>query len=44
LILLQDTPVIFPYFYNYLTAGSNSVKGYYADPQGTVYLSHTSLG
>jgi peptide/nickel transport system substrate-binding protein len=44
LILLQDTPVIFPYFYNYLTAGSNSVKGYYADPQGTVFLSHTSLG
>ncbi len=44
LILLQDTPVIFPYFYNYLTAGSKSVTGYYADPQGTVFLSHTSLG
>jgi peptide/nickel transport system substrate-binding protein len=44
LILLQDTPVIFPYFYNYLTAGAKSVTGYYADPQGSVYLSHTSLG
>jgi peptide/nickel transport system substrate-binding protein len=43
-ILLQDTPVIFPYFYNYLAAGSKSVKGYFADPLGTVYLSKTSLG
>jgi peptide/nickel transport system substrate-binding protein len=43
-ILLQDTPVIFPYFYNYLAAGSKSVKGYNADPLGTVYLSKTSLG
>src|SRR6266852_4499236 len=43
-ILLADTPVIFPYFYYYLAAGSKSVKGYYGDPQGTVYLSHTSLG
>jgi peptide/nickel transport system substrate-binding protein len=43
-ILLQDTPVIFPYFYNYLAAGSQSVKGYYADPQGTVFLTQTSLG
>lgn len=43
-ILLDDTPVIFPYFYNYLAAGVPSVKGYYADPQGTVFLSHTSLG
>jgi peptide/nickel transport system substrate-binding protein len=43
-ILLADTPVIFPYFYNYLAAGSTKVKGYYADPQGTVYLSKTSLG
>lgn len=43
-ILLEDTPVIFPYFYNYLAAGTQSVKGYYADPQGTVFLSHTSLG
>jgi peptide/nickel transport system substrate-binding protein len=44
LILLQDTPVIFPYFYNFLAAGTKSVKGYLADPLGTVYLSQTSLG
>ncbi len=43
-ILLHDTPVIIPYFYYYLAAGSKSVKGYYADPQGQVYLSKTSLG
>ncbi len=43
-ILLKDTPVIFPYFYQYLAAGTTAVKGYYADPQSTVYLSKTSLG
>jgi peptide/nickel transport system substrate-binding protein len=42
-ILQHDTPVIIPYFYYYLAAGSKSVKGYYADPQGQVYLSKTSL-
>jgi peptide/nickel transport system substrate-binding protein len=43
-ILLNDTPVIFPYFYNYLAAGSTKVKGYQADALGQVYLSKTSLG
>jgi peptide/nickel transport system substrate-binding protein len=42
-ILLHDTPVVFPYFYFYLAAGSTRVKGYLADPQGGVYLSKTSL-
>jgi peptide/nickel transport system substrate-binding protein len=42
-ILLHDTPVVFPYFYFYLAAGSKRVKGYLADPQGGVYLSKTSL-
>ncbi|WP_181813461.1 ABC transporter substrate-binding protein [Gaiella occulta] len=41
--LLRDTPVIFPYFYNYLAAGSKKVKGYKADALGQVYLSRTSL-
>ena len=41
---MKDTPVIFPYFYNYLAAGSKSVKGYFADPQGTLYVTKTSLG
>ncbi len=43
LLLLHDTPVIFPYFYDYLAAGSLKVKNYPADPQGTVYFSHSSL-
>lgn len=43
LMLLRDTPVIIPYFYNYLAAGSKKVTGYKADAQGTVFLSHTSL-
>ena len=43
-ILLHDTPVVFPYFYYYLAAGSKSVKGYSADALGEVYLSKTSLG
>ncbi len=43
-ILLHDTPVVFPYFYNYLAAGSKSVKGYAPDALGQVYLSKTSLG
>jgi len=42
-IMLRDTPIIFPYFYNYIAAGSKSVKGYQADALGQVYLSHTSL-
>jgi peptide/nickel transport system substrate-binding protein len=42
-ILLHDTPVIFPYFYNYLAAGSKRVQGYKADALGQVYLSKTSL-
>jgi peptide/nickel transport system substrate-binding protein len=42
-ILLHDTPVVFPYFYYYLAAGSNSVKGYVADPLGQIYLSKTSI-
>lgn len=42
-ILLRDTPVIFPYFYNYLAAGSTRVRGYEADALGQVYLSRTSL-
>ncbi len=43
LILQHDTPVLYPYFYQQLGAGTKRVKGYHADPQGLVYLSHTSL-
>lgn len=42
-ILLADTPVIFPYFYNFLAAGTKRVKGYRADAQGSVFVSRTSL-
>lgn len=42
-LLLGATPVIIPYFYNYLGAGSKQVRGYRADAQATIYLSKTSL-
>ncbi len=42
-MLLADTPVIIPYFYNYLGAGSKKLKGYNADALATVYLSKSSL-
>jgi peptide/nickel transport system substrate-binding protein len=43
LLLLDQTPVIFPYFYNSLDAGSTKVTGYKVDQLGEIYLSKTSL-
>jgi peptide/nickel transport system substrate-binding protein len=43
LLLLDQTPVIFPYFYNSLNAGSPKVQGYKVDQLGSMYLSKTSL-
>jgi peptide/nickel transport system substrate-binding protein len=43
LLLLHDTPALYPYFYFQLGGGSKRVRGYKADPQGQVYLSKTSL-
>jgi len=43
LILQHDTPAIYPYFYYQLGGAAKRVRGYHADPQGLVYLSHTSL-
>jgi peptide/nickel transport system substrate-binding protein len=43
LLLLRDTPIILPYFQNYLQALSKQVKGYVGDASGHVYLSRTSL-
>ncbi len=43
LLLLHDTPVILPYFYNFLGAGSKKVKGYKAEAIGNTFLSRTSL-
>jgi peptide/nickel transport system substrate-binding protein len=42
-LLLHDTPVIFPYFNYYTSAGGKNVKGFKADALGHVYLSRTSL-
>ena len=42
-VLLHDTPVIFPYFYYYIAAGSKNVKGYKSDALGEIYVSKTSL-
>ncbi len=41
--LLHDTPVIFPYFYNYLQAASKNLKGYKGNAIGQTYLSRSSL-
>ena len=43
LLLLDETPVIFPYFYNSLNAGSPKVTGFKVDQLGQIYLSKTSL-
>jgi peptide/nickel transport system substrate-binding protein len=43
-ILLADTPVILPYFYNYLGAGTKAIKGYTANAQGLIRLQGVSLG
>jgi peptide/nickel transport system substrate-binding protein len=43
LLLLDQTPVIFPYFFYSIDAGSKKVKGYDNDQLGEIYLSHTSL-
>jgi peptide/nickel transport system substrate-binding protein len=43
LLLLHDTPAIYPYFYYQLGGVSKRVQNYHADPQGQVYLSHVSL-
>jgi peptide/nickel transport system substrate-binding protein len=40
--LLADTPVIFPYFYNYLAAGKKNIRGYVADAVGLINLAGVS--
>ena len=42
-LLLHDTPIILPYFQNYLQALSKRVTNYVGDASGHVYLSKTSL-
>jgi peptide/nickel transport system substrate-binding protein len=43
-ILLKDTPVILPFFFNWNQAASKKVKGFVPAAIGTQYLSKTSLG
>jgi len=42
-LLLRDTPVIIPYYFNWTQAASKKVKGFKADAIGTQYLAKTSL-
>jgi peptide/nickel transport system substrate-binding protein len=43
MLLLDQTPVIFPYFYNSIDAGSTKLQGYAVDQLGEIYLSKASL-
>jgi len=37
-LLLDQTPIIFPYFYNYLSATLSNVTGVYPTAQGQFFL------
>jgi peptide/nickel transport system substrate-binding protein len=41
--MLNDTPLILPYYYNYLAAGTLHVHGYVADAVGLINLKGVSL-
>jgi peptide/nickel transport system substrate-binding protein len=41
-ILLEDTPIGLPYFYNYLAGSSKSFSGFYASGLGQAFFSSTS--
>lgn len=43
LLLLADTPIVFSYFYSYMTAARKSVKGYTPEGLGVVNLRGVSL-
>jgi peptide/nickel transport system substrate-binding protein len=43
LLLLDQTPIIFPYFYNSIDAASPKLKGYAVDQLGEIYISKASL-
>jgi peptide/nickel transport system substrate-binding protein len=38
LLLLDETPIIYPYFYNYLSAAAKNVTGTYPTAQGQFFL------
>ena len=41
-ILLEDTPIGLPYFYNYLAGSSKTFSGFYASGLGQAFFSATS--
>ena len=41
-LLLEETPIIFPYFYNYLSAAQKNVTGVYPTAQGQFFLWNAS--
>ncbi len=43
-LLLTQTPIIFGYFYNYLTATASSVSGVYPTAVGHLFLNNASKG
>jgi peptide/nickel transport system substrate-binding protein len=42
-LLLQDTPIVFSYFYSYLTGARKSLRGYTPDGLGVINLRGVSL-
>jgi peptide/nickel transport system substrate-binding protein len=43
-LLLEQTPIIFGYFYNYLTASAKNVTGVYPTAIGHIFLYNTTKG
>jgi len=41
-LLLEQTPIIFAYFYNYLSASAKNVHGSYPTPIGHIFLNKTT--
>jgi peptide/nickel transport system substrate-binding protein len=37
-LLLEETPIIYPYFYNYLTATAKNIAGVQSTPSGQLFL------
>ena len=43
-LLLDETPVIYAYFYDYLTATAKDVKGVRVNPISQLFLAETTIG
>jgi peptide/nickel transport system substrate-binding protein len=42
-LLLDQTPIVYPYFYNYLAATAKKVKGVQLTPTGQLFLQNASI-